>query len=82
MAIIERTERDVERETIELFEACKPYLDKGYGFHHAVRIVKGISKTTGLGSQAWYKRFRKYAISQGYEPPKRGRKPKHVRCIE
>ena len=68
MKIIERTQKDIENETKELFEQCKPYLDKGYGFYRAVSTVKGLPNTNNFGNQAWYKRFRDYAVSQGYKP--------------
>ena len=71
--IIERTDKDIENETKQLFDECKPYLDQGYGFPAAVRLVKGFSETHTFSSLAWYKRFREYAISKGYHA--RTRKP-------
>ncbi len=68
MKIIERTNADIEQETIDLFNECKPYLDKGYGFYPALRIVKNIPESSAFGNRSWYKRFRKYAESQGYRP--------------
>lgn len=38
MKVIERTQEDIEQETIDLFNECKPYLDKGYCFYRTVRI--------------------------------------------
>lgn len=66
--IIERTNEDIEKETQQLFQQCKPYLDKGYGFYAAIRKVKGLSESHNFTHLAWYKRFRDYAISQGYKP--------------
>lgn len=68
MKVIERTTEDMENETRELFLSCKPYLDKGYGFYAAIRKVKGLSDSSNFGSLTWYKRFRDYAVSQGYHP--------------
>lgn len=68
MKVIERTSAQIDEETKELFEQCKPYLDKGIGFHKACRIVKNIPETSSFGNNSWYKRFRDYAISQGYKP--------------
>ena len=66
--IIERSTQDIENEDMELFLKCKPLLDEGKGFYEAVRIVKGIPKTSAFGNSSWYKRFKKIAISQGYKP--------------
>jgi hypothetical protein len=66
--VIERTNQDIDNETRELFLACKPYLDEGKGFYESCRIVRNIPKTSCFGNRSWYKRFRAYAISQGYKP--------------
>ena len=66
--VIERTTQDIENETRELFEECKPLLDEGYGFYEAIRTVKKLSPSSNIGHLAWYKRFRAYAESQGYKP--------------
>ena len=68
MRIVERSDKDLDREAVELFNECRPYLDKGYGFYKAVRTVKGLSESTTFSDKAWYKRFRDYAVSQGYKP--------------
>ena len=66
--IIERSSKDIENETIALFNECKPYLDKGYSFTRTIRIVKDItSEGSGFTNLAWYKRFKEFAISQGYK---------------
>ncbi len=66
--VIERTSSDVDQETKELFEKCKPYLDKGMGFYETIRLVKNIPETSYFGGNSWYKRFREYAKTQGYKP--------------
>ena len=66
--VIERTTKDIDQETRDLFNECRPYLDQGYGFYDAIRLVKGLPETNGIGSRSWYKRFREYAKSQGYKP--------------
>ena len=68
MNVIERTDKDIDNETRELFLACKPYLDEGKGFYEACRIVRNIPETSAFGNRSWYKRFREYAKSQGYKP--------------
>lgn len=66
--ILERSSQDIEQETIDLFNACKPLLDKGVGFYAAIRQVKGLSDSSNFGNSGWYKMFKKYAASQGYKP--------------
>ncbi|MBR2557450.1 MAG: hypothetical protein IKE95_03625 [Methanobrevibacter sp.] len=66
--VVERTSTDVDKETKELFEKCKPYLDEGKGFYEACRIVRNIPETSSFGNRSWYKRFREYAKTQGYTP--------------
>lgn len=68
VTVIERSSDDVDQETRELFEACKPLLDEGKGFYEACRIVRDIPETSCFGNRSWYKRFREYAKSQGYKP--------------
>ena len=66
--IVERSSQDIEDETIQLFNDCKPLLDKGMGFYAAIRQVKGLRESSNFGNSSWYKRFKKYAASQGYKP--------------
>ena len=62
MTIIESREADIQRETRELYQQIKPYLDDGKSFTYALhQIGKGINVKSG-----WYKRLREYTISQGY----------------
>ena len=46
--VIERTSEDIDKETQELFQQCKPYLDKGMGFYKACRIVRNIPETSAF----------------------------------
>lgn len=58
MKIVERSSADIQKETEELYEQIKPYLDEGYGVHKSVKIVKNTnSVNTNLG---WYKRLVEY----------------------
>ena len=66
MRIIERTSAEVEQEAVDLYDACKPLLDKGMTLYQAVRVVKRIIGSSNFGSNAWYRRFRDYALEQGY----------------
>ena len=68
IGVIERTSEDLDKEAKELFQQCKPLLDKGMPFYKAVRTVKGISESSNFANNSWYKRFRAYAKSQGYKP--------------
>ena len=56
--IIERSQADINRETEELYEQIKPYLDKGYGVYKSVKIVK--NKNSVNTNLAWYKRIVEY----------------------
>jgi hypothetical protein len=66
MRVIERTTSDLERETVELYQQCKPLLDDGVPIEKAVKTVKGIRLSSNIGNNAWYRRFRDYAVEQGY----------------
>lgn len=66
--IVERSSQDIDNETKQLFDDCKPLLDKGMGFYAAIRQVKGLTPSSNFGNNSWYKRFRAYAESQGYKP--------------
>jgi len=66
--IIERNSQDIEAETVQLFNDCKPLLDEGVGFYEAIRKVKNIRGSSNFGNSSWYKRFKAYAASQGYKP--------------
>ena len=69
--VIERTTRDVDNETVELFHQIKPLIEDGYSICRAVKTVKNLtSVNTGL---SWYTRIREYTISQGY--------PADVNCM-
>ena len=66
--VITQTTAERNQETQELFQQCKPYLDEGKGFYESCRIVRNIPSTSCFGNRSWYKRFKSYAISQGYKP--------------
>ena len=67
MRVIERTDADIERETVELYDEVKPLLDDGVPIEKAVKTVRGIRQSSNIGNLAWYKRFRDYAIANGYK---------------
>jgi hypothetical protein len=67
MRVIERTTSDLEQETIDLYNACKPLLDEGMPIEKAVKQVRGIRQSSNIGNNAWYRRFRDYAVEQGYQ---------------
>lgn len=69
--IIERTDKDLENETRELFEKIKPYLDDGVSF---TRALINVGKGRNTRSR-WYKDIREYTIQQGYEIKKSVRNP-------
>ena len=67
ITVIEQTTNETNQETRELYEACKPLLDRGATLYEAVRTIKRIHGSSNFGNQAWYRRFRDYAIENGYE---------------
>lgn len=65
--VISQTTSERNKETQELFEQCKPYLDDGYSLSHALIIVKELTYSTGFQNRAWFKELRQYAKTQGYD---------------
>ncbi len=63
--IIERTDSDLEQETLERYELIKPYLEDGLPITKAVQKALNL-KHLGFQNRTWYKNLRDYAISQGY----------------
>lgn len=60
--IIESSEKDIQNETIELFNQMKPYLDNGDTFTTALKKVGRYSNSRA----GWYKRIHEYVLNQGY----------------
>ena len=71
MTVIERTDKDLEDETKELFQSIKPYLDDGVSF---TRALINVGKGRNTRSR-WYRDIREYTIQQGYEIKKSARNP-------
>ena len=65
ITVISQTTTERQQETIELFQKCKPYLDKGETLSNAVQKVLQRHHNR-FYNQAWYKELREYAYSQGY----------------
>ena len=63
--IIEQTTSEREQETRELFEKCRPLLDKGCGLYTAVKTVSDKKPTHT--KNGWYRDLIDYAASQGYD---------------
>lgn len=65
ITVISQNTTERQQETIELFQKCKPYLDKGETLSNAVQKVLQRHHNR-FYNQAWYKELREYAYSQGY----------------
>jgi len=65
ITVISQNTQERENETKQLFEKCKPYLDKGETLSNAVQKVLQRHHNR-FYNQAWYKELREYAYSQGH----------------
>ena len=65
--IIERSNEDMVDEIKEMFEQCKPYLEKGYGIVYAVQSALGINPANNA---SWFKNLKKYCWEKGYTTDK------------
>ena len=63
--IISQTTSEREQETRELFDQCRPLLDKGCGLYTAVKTVTGKQPTNK--KNGWYRDLIDYAAKQGYD---------------
>lgn len=66
ITVISQNTQERENETKQLFEKCKPYLDRGETLSNAVQKVEN-RKHNKFNNQAWFKELRKYAYQQGYK---------------
>ena len=62
--IIERNSQDYQAETKELFNKVKPFLDNGYSYNKAVKVIKNIESLNTKAS--WFKDLVEYGEKQGY----------------
>ena len=67
--VISQSTAERRAETVALFKACKPYLDKGMSLGKSVRQVSDKNITNV--KNGWYRDLINYAISQGYDYNKR-----------
>ena len=65
ITVIEQTTSERREETRKLFEACRPYLDKGWSLNKAV--LEATDKTPTNTKNGWYRDLIEYTISQGYD---------------
>lgn len=64
--VISQTTAEREKETRQLFNKVKPYLDNGLTYTKALRIVLNCTKETGFSQRAWFKDLIEYGETQGY----------------
>lgn len=67
--VIQQNTSERKKETKEFFEKIKPYLDEGYSYLNAVKLVKGINNPKINYSRkhyAWYRDLIEYGESVGY----------------
>lgn len=63
--VIQQSTAERKKETKELFELIKPYLDKGYSFNNAIHEVTGFRVRSV--NRGWHKDLIEYGKSQGYD---------------
>lgn len=63
--VISQSTAERRAETVALFEACKPYLDKGMSLRKAVYESSG--RRVSNVKNGWFRELIDYAKTQGYE---------------
>ena len=63
--VIQQDTKARQRETAEIFEGCRPYLDQGMSLRQAVKQVTDRNITNV--KNGWYRDLIEYTISQGYD---------------
>lgn len=63
--VIQQTTAERKQETIQLYNKCKPYLDKGYSLNKAVQQVTDRIPTNS--KNGWYRDLINYAVQQGFD---------------
>ena len=64
--VISRSTKEREKETIDLFNKAKPYLDDGFSYRLTIMKVLGKKPTCRFNEARWYKDFVEYADTHGY----------------
>ena len=63
--VISQSTAERRAETVALFEACKPYLDRGMSLRKAVH--EGTDRRVSNTRNGWFLELKEYAKSQGYD---------------
>lgn len=66
--VIETSSEDRQKELEELFEKMRPYLENGFSYSRAYKIITGL-KHSAFAKRRWWKDLLEYGEKQGY--PKR-----------
>ncbi len=62
--VVEQTTEERRRESLALYEQCKPFLKEGLSLRQAVTKVTG--KTGGFSNRAWYLELVELAKADNY----------------
>ena len=62
--VISQTTAERQQETAELFEQCRPYLEKGMSLRKAVH--QGTNRKVSNTKNGWFAELKEYAETQGY----------------
>ena len=63
--VISQTTAERQQETAELFEQCRPYLEKGMSLRKAVH--QGTNRKVSNTRNGWFVELKEYAKTQGYD---------------
>ena len=63
--VIQQDTKARQRETAEIFEGCRPYLDQGMSLRKAVYESSG--RRVSNVKNGWFRELIDYAKTQGYE---------------
>ena len=62
--VISQTTAERQQETRDLFEACRPYLEKGMSLRKAVH--QATDRRVSNTRNGWFVELKEYAETQGY----------------
>ena len=66
IVVVCQTTSERKKETEELFDEIRPFLDKGYSFNSALKKIGKLSQKKCGNNTAWYRELRQYSEERGY----------------